>query len=95
MQQVHLQLSDKLYQKAKRRSVEAGFASVDEYIVEVVAVDLETDLDALDRRFTPKVIAELDTVSARAKAGGKTYTQEEVDEHFRNKSKAWRESNAS
>jgi hypothetical protein len=32
--------------------------------------------------FTPEVLAELDQISAEIKAGGKSYTMEEVREHL-------------
>lgn len=90
-----IQLSDQVFEQAKRRAAQAGFKSVDEFIAKVVLEGEAEETVNYDSRFTPKVLAELDRVSAKAKAGGKTYTQEEVDEHFRQKSKAWREPHAS
>lgn len=31
MHEIHIQLTEQLYNQAKRRAVEAGFASLDEY----------------------------------------------------------------
>jgi len=45
--------------------------------------------DNYDHLFTPEVIAELDAISAEVKAGGKTYTSEEVSEHFADKHRKW------
>jgi hypothetical protein len=89
MHQVHL--ADQLYQEAQRRATEAGFTTVDEYVADVIAQDLELCTENYDHVFTPEVIRELDRVSAAAKAGGKTYSPEEVKEHFRKRSEAWRE----
>ena len=88
MHQVHL--TDQLYQEAQRRAIEAGFTTVDEYVADVIAHDLELSNENCDHVFTSEVIGELDRVSAAAKAGGKTYSLEEVKEHFRKRSEAWR-----
>jgi hypothetical protein len=81
-----INLADQLYQEAQRRAVEAGFTSVDEYVADVITNDLES----FDDLFTPQVIRELDQASAAAKTGGKTYSTEEVREHFHKRSEAWR-----
>jgi hypothetical protein len=90
-----VQLNDQLYREAQRRASEAGYATVDDYVADVVSHDLVEDdgqdTPDLDHLFTPPVVAELEQIAARAKAGGKTYTSEEVREHFRAKSDAWRE----
>ncbi len=84
MHQVHL--ADQLYQEAQRRAIEAEFTSVDEYVADVISHDLEN----LDQFFTPEVISDLDRMAAAAKVGGKTYSADEVKEHFRKRSDAWR-----
>jgi hypothetical protein len=88
MQQV--QLNDTLYKEAERRAAEAGFPTVDEYVADVLTQEIVDDTDNFDHLFTPQVISELEQISATAKAGGKTYTSEEVREHFRKKSDEWR-----
>jgi hypothetical protein len=90
MQQV--QMPDQLYRVAQRRATEAGFATVEEYIADVVTQDVADDTENFDHLFTPQVVSELEQISAAAKAGGRTYTSEEVGEHFRKKSDAWRAS---
>jgi hypothetical protein len=87
MQQV--QLPDHLYRVAQRRAAEAGFATVEEYIADVVTQDAADDTENFDHLFTPQVVSELEQISAAARAGGKTYTSEEIREHFRRKSEAW------
>lgn len=89
-----VQLSDEVFKTAQRRAAEGGYPSVEAYITDVLVHDLADDADEtpnLDHLFTPDVIAHLDRISADIKAGGKTYTSEEVAEHFRKKSEAWRE----
>lgn len=86
-----VQLSDQLYQQAQQRAAEAGFQSVDEYVAEIVESDVSASSENYDHIFTPEVLAELDQARAAVQAGGKTYSPEEVDEHFRQKSQAWRE----
>jgi hypothetical protein len=90
MQQV--QLTDQLYNVAQRRASESGYSSVEEYIADVVAQDVADDTENFDHLFTPQVVIELERISAAAKAGGTTYTSEEVREHFQRKSDAWRAS---
>jgi hypothetical protein len=85
-----VQLADQLYQEAQRRAIEAGFATVDEYVADVIAHDLELSSENCDHLFTPEVILELDQISTAARAGGKTYSPDEVREHFRKRSEAWR-----
>jgi hypothetical protein len=64
----------------------------EEYIADVLTQDAADDTENFDLLFTPQVVAELEQISAAARAGGKTYTSEEVREHFRKKSDAWRAS---
>jgi hypothetical protein len=45
--------------------------------------------EQFDHIFTPEVIARLDRISAEIKAGGRTYTMDEVREHFEKKRKEW------
>lgn len=95
MHQIQLNLTDQLYSHAMRRAIEAGFTSLDEFLAEIIENELATDTENLDDRFTPKVLEELDRVSASVKKGAKTLTQQDVDEHFRQKSKAWQDSRLS
>ena len=78
MHQVQLELTDQLYEQAERRAVEAGFKTVSEYIAGVVSDDLAEDAENLYHLFTPERIAHIDSVVAKVKAGGKTYTMQEV-----------------
>jgi predicted transcriptional regulator len=89
---MNVQLDDRLYQQAKQRAAEAGFASVDEYVADVVSHDLIEDLDAeqpdLQHLFTPERLAEIDAGFAEIQAG-KCFTAEEVREHFKQKRAEW------
>lgn len=89
-----IQISDQIYEQAKHRAIETGFGSVDEFIADCVVSGLNEPADDYDHFFTPEVIADLDQISASVKGGAQTYSQEEVDEHFRKKSEAWRNSHA-
>lgn len=86
-----VQLPDQLYQKAQQRAQAAGFQSVDEYVAEIVESDVSAALEDYDHFFTPEIVAELDQIRAEVQAGAKTYSSEEVDEFFRQKSQARRE----
>jgi 2-keto-3-deoxy-L-rhamnonate aldolase RhmA len=89
-----VQLSDELFKEAQRRASESGFASIDEYVAEILSTDLNADVDNLDHLFTPQVIAQLDEISAQIQAGGKTYTVQEVQEHLERKRQEWPRKNA-
>jgi hypothetical protein len=84
-----VRLADNLYKEAEQRATEAGFASVDEYVADVVSNDLHDDPENFDHLFTPERIAHLERASAEAKAGGKTYSVEEVKEHLKQNRQEW------
>lgn len=94
MPQVHLQLTDQLYHQAKQRAAEAGFVSLDEFVVDVVSEDVAQETENIDHRFTPKVVSHLNQLQEEIKAGAKTYTEEELDEYLLERARAWRESQA-
>jgi len=93
---MNVQLDDRLYQKAQQRATEAGFASVDEYVADVVSQDLVEGLDAeqpdLQHLFMPERIAHIQASMEEMKAG-KVFTSDQVDEHFRQKRAAWEREN--
>jgi hypothetical protein len=84
-----VRLNDKLYKEAERRARKAGFGSVDEFVADRLESDFSDAQENFDHLFTPEVIADLDKISQEIKAGGKTYTMEEVDEHFEKKRQEW------
>jgi hypothetical protein len=51
--------------------------------------DFEISTENLDHLFTPEVIRDLRRISAAVNAGGKTFSEKEVKEHFRKKSESW------
>jgi PHD/YefM family antitoxin component YafN of YafNO toxin-antitoxin module len=78
-----IQLNDQLFQQAQRRAAESGFASVDEYVADVLQSDLmDEETPDLDHLFTPERLAHIDRAIAEIEAG-QGYTAEEVREHFR------------
>lgn len=93
MHEIHLQLSDQLYVQVQRRAMESGFASLDEYVVDVVA-DAAQETEDLDHRFTPKVVAHLNQIQEEIKTGAKTYSEEELADHLQETARVWRESHA-
>jgi hypothetical protein len=94
MHEIQIQLTDQLYEQIQRRAAEAGFASMDEYIVDVVAEDVAQETEDLDHRFTPKVTAHLDQIQHDIKSGAKTYSEEELDDYLQERAQVWRESHA-
>ncbi len=83
MHHVQLELTDQVYDRARRRAVEAGFKTVAEYVADVVSDALAEDTENLDHLFTPGRIEHIDSVIAKVRAGGETCTAAEVREHFR------------
>jgi hypothetical protein len=86
-----VQRPDQLYQQAQQRAHAAGFQSVDEYVAEIVESDVSAAAEDFDHFFTPEIVSELDQIRSEVQAGAKTYSSEEVDEFFRQKSQTWRE----
>ena len=84
-----IRLPDHLYKEAHRKAADAGFASVDDYVADVVSHDLHEANEDFASLFTPERLAELDRISAEMKAGGKTFTMEEMQEHLEEKRKTW------
>jgi hypothetical protein len=89
-----VQLNDQIFDAARRRAADGGYASVNEYIADVVTHDL-SDAETFHHVFTPERLAELEKISAEIKAGGKTYSIDEVREHFATKRNAWLAKHAS
>lgn len=89
MHQVRLKLPDHLYKQAKRKAAEAGFASVSEYVTDVLSTDVDIEPDNLDHLFTPERLAHIDKVAAEVKAGGKTYTMKEADAYLAKRRSDW------
>jgi len=88
MPQIHL--NDQVFNTAQRRAADAGYSSVDEYVADVVTHDANGERsESFDHAFTPERLAELERISAEIKAGGKTHSIAEVQEHFEQKRKAW------
>lgn len=95
MHEIHIQLTEHVYNQAKRRAVEAGFSSLDEYILDVVKEDAAQQAQNFDDRFTPKVVAHLNRIQEKIKAGAKTFSEEELDGYLQQKAQEWRKSQTS
>ncbi len=89
MHQVRLKLSDRLYKQAQRKAAEAGFASVSDYVADVLSSDVDVEPENLDHLFTPERLAHIDKVAAEIKAGGKTYTIKEANEYLAKRRTEW------
>lgn len=84
-----VQLDAKVFEVAQRRAADEGYASVDDYISDVVVQDSSNKAENFDFLFTPERIAKLKQVSDEVKAGGKTYSIEEVRHHLEEQRKTW------
>ena len=83
----HVQLDSQLYQQAQRRATEAGFKSVDEYVADLLRLDLE-DGEKLDHLFTPERLAHIDRAAAQIDAG-LGIPAEQVREHLAKRRDEW------
>lgn len=84
-----IQLAAPLYEQLRTRAANAGYASVDDYVTDMLREDL-ANTQNFDHLFTPERIAKLDQIVENIEAGGSLYTQEEVDAHFKSRRDAWR-----
>jgi hypothetical protein len=82
-------LDDQLYQKAQLRAEEAGFASVDDYVADVLVHDFDTDTPNLDHLFTPERMALIDKGIAEIEAGH-FFTFEESQREIEKVKEEWR-----
>jgi hypothetical protein len=62
-------LPDQVYRVAQRRASKAGFASVEEYIADVVTQDVADDTENFDHLFTPQVVCELEQIFTTPRTG--------------------------
>lgn len=89
-----IELSDQVYEYAKKRAKEEGFQNVNDYIASVVSMDLPQGTETFDHLFTPERLAHIDQVSAEVKAGARTYTLDEVREHLSENRAEWLRKNS-
>ena len=80
MHQLQLQLTDKVYRRAKRKAADAGFATIESYLTTLIADDDQTE--DLNHLFTPERMAIIDKAIAQIDAG-QYKTMEQVEEHFK------------
>ena len=92
MHEVHLQLSDQVYDRAMRRALEAGFNSVDEFIAEVVTDELVDDSENLDRLFTPERLAMIDAAALQINRG-QFLTAQDADVELARRRMEWQQKN--
>jgi hypothetical protein len=83
-----VELADELYQQAERRATESGYASVDEYIAEVLAQEFMDPPADFDQFFTPERLALIDKEFAKVKAGD-FLTAEESDAELARRRAEW------
>ena len=88
-----IQLNDQLYQDAQLRAAEAGFASVDEYVADVLHNDLHGETDSFDHLFTPERLVHVDRAAAEIDAG-QGLTAEQVDAELAQRRDEWLRQNA-
>jgi hypothetical protein len=86
---LHIQIDDQSPEGQALVSIVSRDRVSPEEAVKLILKDFATqsDPDNFDHLFTPAAVADLRSISAAIKAGGKTYTMDEVDQHFIQKRK--------
>jgi hypothetical protein len=85
-------LDDKLYHELQRRASESGYATVDEYIAEILSHDPDEQSENLDHLFTPERLAHIDEAKAQIKSGN-FYTSEQADAELARRRAEWLQEN--
>lgn len=88
MHQVHLELTDQLYDRAKRRAVEGGYKTVGDYIKGVLSDDLAADSGNLEHLFTPERLALIDQAAEQIR-NGRFKTASEADLELARRRAEW------
>lgn len=84
-----IQLSDELYQELQARAADAGFASVDDYVADVLEQEFEVCTDDLpDEFFTAERLAQIAEAEAQI-ARGEFYTLEEMHAELEKRRAEW------
>jgi hypothetical protein len=73
-----IQINEQTFQAARRRAKDGGFTSVEAYLADLIAQDVANEAEGYGHIFTAELLAHLDKISRKIKAGGKTYTMAEV-----------------
>ncbi len=81
-------LDDQVYQKAQVQAEEAGFASVDEYVADMLVHDFDWETPNLDHLFTPERMAIIREAEAEIDAG-LGLTLEEAEQIFAKRREEW------
>jgi hypothetical protein len=90
-----VQLNDAVFKVAQQKAADKGYSSVDQYIADILVSGSGEESDDFDHFFTPERVNQLRQISAEIKAGGRTYTMAEMEEHFESKRRAWLAKHAS
>ena len=88
-----IQLSDQLYQEAPDRATKAGYASVDEYVANVLRLELHESTENFDHLFTAGRLDHIDRAAAELDAG-KGLSSNQVDAELVKRREEWRRQNA-
>lgn len=92
MHEIHLLLTDRLYDRVQRRAAEAGFSKLAEYIEDLVVDNAALETEDLDHRFSPQVVGNFDQIQEEILAGAKSFSERKLDEYLHEKSQLWRDS---
>ena len=83
-----IEVPDQIFRAAQRRAVDSGYASVDEYLLEVISHELDEATENLDAYFTPERLALCDRALEEIKSG-KFFTAEQADAELAKRRAEW------
>jgi predicted transcriptional regulator len=88
-----VQIPDELFEAVSNRARSGGFASVDEYVSQIITSELEGEVDS-DAIFTPERLAQIDEGLEDIRQG-RVFTSAQVDEELQNRKLQWLKNNPS
>ena len=89
MRELRLSIPDDLFAALSRQAKVDGFESPEQYVADFISHGHVLSIDNLDHMFTPKVIAHLDEISERIRAGEKTFTIDQCKAELAKRKAEW------
>jgi hypothetical protein len=84
-----VQLDDQVFEVVRKRASDAGYASVDAYVTDMLVGE---HAENIDRLFTPERLAHIDKADADIQSG-KGYTTEQAEKELARRREKWLQAN--
>ena len=89
-----VEIPARVFDAARQRAADSGFASVDEFISDLVSQELEDKLDDLVIQFTPERLAQIDQGLDDLRQG-RSYTAQQAEVELQKRRSQWLKDNPS